>query len=508
MNLVKPKTVLRRITLAFSLFGTHFFEDPNDLFKKVEQKLRLKGLSFPELEFRTPNGDGELLYEMGEYTKSAIAFESSGIKGKNRARKIRRQLDELQAPIYQSISLDSSVNPQRVLFYLTNSKPFTESGYTERTHHILKALTHNEIQVRGITRLGYPIVVGSFPKNSVSVVDGIEYRRLLPTWFPRTKAQQIDVAVKMLVSEARAFNATILHTTTDFKNAIVVSKAARILGIPWVYETRGELQKTWLSKRPLALQDNAINSEFYLAASKKEHEAMLKAAKIVQLSEVSKSITVKQGISENKITVLPNAVSATELDREFNQGEIRGELGLPDTKLIGAITSVVDYEGLDDLIRALPMLHGVHCVIVGDGESKPALEKLVADLGLESRVIFTGRQPSDSIWKWYASLDVFVLPRKDQEVCRTVTPIKSLLAQANGIPVVASDLPALREVTGNCAMYASPENPEELAHAITETLRRDDKENDFAKIRGKEWVSGRTWDSNARRLASLYQGDI
>src|SRR5699024_377579 len=128
------------------------------------------------------------------------------------------------------------------------------SGYTERTHQLLTALKSQGMSVRGVTRLGYPVVIGSFPLEEKSVVDGIEYVHLLPNKYPMLKKEQIELAVRMLVREARDFNATILHTTTDFKNAIVVSRAAEILGIPWIYETRGELHKTWLSKRPLKLQ--------------------------------------------------------------------------------------------------------------------------------------------------------------------------------------------------------------------------------------------------------------
>src|SRR5699024_4787124 len=84
-----------------------------------------------------------------------------------------------------------------------------------------------------------------------------------------------------------------------------------------------------------------------------------------------------------------------------------------------------------------------------------------------------GKQPATTIWKWYAALDIFVIPRKNQDVCRTVTPIKTLMAQANGVPVVASDLPALREVTGNKAIYFRAEYPQELAGAVQKYLDMD-----------------------------------
>lgn len=300
MGLKSKSSALRRITLALSLFSVHLLEDPNDLFAKVSQKLRGKGFPVPALKISSPNLQAEKLFEIGELSRSAQLFQESGFRGRSRARKIRRQLAEFAVPIKPSARLSQNLERINVLFYLTNSKPFTESGYTERTHQLLKALKDNGANVRGVTRLGYPVVIGAFPLYEETIVDGIEYVRLLPERFPKEKSEQIALAVQMLVDEARKFDATILHTTTDFKNAIVVSQAAEILGIPWVYETRGELQKTWLSKRPVEDQTQAMSSEFYKAASFKELEAMKSAAKVVQLSQVSQSNAVVQGVPKEK----------------------------------------------------------------------------------------------------------------------------------------------------------------------------------------------------------------
>lgn len=499
------KAYIQRIFLVVSLFGIHLVEDPNDLFAKISQKLRALGVSVRTLRFPTPSRYGESLYERGQLTLSAGEFEQSGIRGQSRSRKIRRQLAELDMRILQSKPLDTCRNTNNVLFYLTNSKPFTQSGYTERSHFLLKALQEHGVKVCAVTRLGYPVVVGEFPIKNRLIFDGIEYRQLLPTLFPRNKNQQIDLAVKLLVEEARKFEADILHTTTDFKNAIVVSRAAHELGIPWVYETRGELQKTWLSKRRLEDQEIAKASEYYIAAENKELEAMKNSSAIVQLSEVSKLDSINQGVEREKIRIIPNAVSSSEIGRVFNKTDLRRQLGLSGHELIlGSITSVVQYEGLDDLIRAIEFLPDVYCIVVGEGEAKAKLEALVDELGVGKRVRFVGKQPSTTIWKWYAALDIFVIPRKNQDVCRSVTPIKTLMAQANGVPVVASDLPALREVTGNNAVYFRAEHPQDLASAIRNVLDMDPTTLRALTNSAMEWVRSRTWDSNAEQLIALY----
>ena len=85
-----------------------------------------------------------------------------------------------------------------------------------------------------------------------------------------------------------------------------------------------------------------------------------------------------------------------------------------------------------------------------------------------------------------------------------VTPIKTLMAQANGVPVVASDLPALREVTGNHADYFAAESPAELACILRSKIDSEPSSRRQQTDNARDWVRSRTWDSNAEKLIDLY----
>ncbi|MHA2789463.1 glycosyltransferase [Corynebacterium sp. S7] len=386
----------------------------------------------------------------------------------------------------------------RVLFFLTNSEPFTHSGYTLRSQKTLTALRNHGIRVEAVTRLGYPIVVGKLPRSRVQVVEQIAYHRILPWIYPASLGTREDLAVQKLVQVARECQADILHTTTDFQNAIVTARAAEELHIPWVYEVRGELENTWLSRHNARDAIIAKSSEFYELSRKQETQAMNAASAVVALSEVARQRMIARGVDPGKITVVPNAVDEKAIDKSFDRGAIRAELGLPDGQIVGTVTSVVDYEGLDTLLRAIEPLENVTCLIVGEGIVRPKLEKLASDIGIKERVLLVGQKPTVDIWKWYAALDLFVVPRKDLDVTRSVTPIKTLMAQALGVPIVASDLPALREITGNLEVYVEPENHEVLGAAIRKCLDNP-RESDSTR-----WVKSHTWDRNAEILQGIY----
>lgn len=496
--------IIRSTTTLLTAMSRMLREDPKEFFNKVNERIRLAkipmlsrcaaGTQIPE----TASVQRQLVRQ-GRLREAASYDETIHLPVVTR--RAREELDRLTTDIAKGrpIVASSPVDPVAPLFYLNNSFPFTNSGYTARTHEVLKSLTNADVPTRAVTRLGYPILIGKLPLCGVQTIDGITYQRLMPVKYPRTLSQRDNVSTEMLVQIGQSQHTSVLHTTTDYKNAIVVSRAAQRLGIPWIYEVRGELENTWLSRFPEHERERAKESDFYQLARQQETRAMQQASAVIALSEVSRQSMIERGVSPEKIFVVPNAVDASLIGRKYNQEQLRTELNLPSGLLVGSVSSIVGYEGLDDLIRATAELPDVTCVIVGDGTARPALERLAAKLEIPHRVLFAGRQPSESIWKWYAALDVFVIPRKDTEVTRVVTPIKGLIAQALNKPVVASDLPALKEVTGGLGFYFPAGDISELNRTIRKALVHS-PHGQLA------WVSSRTWESNAQRLLAIYAG--
>lgn len=376
---------------------------------------------------------------------------------------------DFQIPIFPS---PSGGLPDAVLHVLTNSLPHSTGGYAIRSHEILKAQLDEGVKASAITRLGYPVSVGKIPKGACELIDGIRYSRALPTVFPFTFPAQVREYSKWIAREAQERGATILHTTTPWPNAAATSLAARQLGIPWIYEVRGEPEATWAAYQPA--DSRPESTEYFRLSRWKEEEAMRSAAGVVALSETSAASLRARGI-DGRIAVAPNAVASDWASKRIPAEQARHQLGLEPKHYVGAVSSVVEYEGFDDLILALHHLpQDVAVLLVGDGTHLPALKDLAEREKISGRVIFAGRQPAASIAAYYSALDVFVAPRRDSSVTRTVTPMKTLQAHAFGIPIVASDLPALREVTRGEARYVPPGEPKALASAISAALQGQD----------------------------------
>ncbi|PCR90469.1 glycosyltransferase family 4 protein [Natrinema ejinorense] len=161
--------------------------------------------------------------------------------------------------------------------------------------------------------------------------------------------------------------------------------------------------------------------------------------------------------------------------------QLRSELGLEDELIFLNVGRYVPVKSQKDAIRA--MAAGVdqfsdsHLLIVGWGPLEEDLKQLATDLGIADSVTVTGRVPKDEIHEYYALGDVFVLPSISEGfgICLTE-------AMAASLPVVASDIPGVREVVadGETGFLVPPREPAEFATAMKD-LQSEQKRRTFGK---------------------------
>ncbi|QDW64366.1 glycosyltransferase [Oerskovia sp. KBS0722] len=402
--------------------------------------------------------------------------------------------------------------PLAVLHHLTNSLPHTQSGYTLRSHAVLTAQRDAGLRVAATTRAGYPVTIGSLAARGVDVVDGIPYRRLIPSGLPNDPARRFADATDLLVRSSADFAPDLLHTTTPGTNGDVTRAAARRLGIPWVYEVRGLPEETWVASHgtPEA-REVAERSERRALLRAKETELATDADAVVTLSATMRDELVSRGVPAERISVVPNAVRSSLLSEHPAPAAARAALGLPEAAfVVGTVSSLVGYEGHDTILRAVALLRrrGVDAtaLVVGDGVSRPSLVRLADELGLGAHAILPGRVPHEQASLYMAALDVFLVPRRDDRVTRLVTPLKPVEAMAIGRPVVASDLPALAEVLDvpRGGLLVAPDDVDAWADTI-ESLHHDAVLSQDLVVRGRALASERTWARNADAYQRIYR---
>jgi len=124
-------------------------------------------------------------------------------------------------------------------------------------------------------------------------------------------------------------------------------------------------------------------------------------------------------------------------------GEVRSELGIPADSLVvghvGRFSKVKNHQTFVDVAERVSKHFGnVYFLLVGDGALRPQIEMEVTKRGLSNRFVFTGNR--HDVPRMLAAMDVFVMPSLDEGFGLAVAE-----AQTAGLPVVASDIPGIRE---------------------------------------------------------------
>ena len=130
----------------------------------------------------------------------------------------------------------------------------------------------------------------------------------------------------------------------------------------------------------------------------------------------------------------------------------------------------------------------------------------VADLRARyPRVIFLGFRPYRELADNQSAADVLVVPNTGKDVisARFTSPLKLIAHMASGRPVVASDLPSIREITGDdAAVLVAPDDAEALAGGIRKIFDDPLLGERLAK-RAREKVERYTWKSRAAEITKL-----
>lgn len=221
---------------------------------------------------------------------------------------------------------------------------------------------------------------------------------------------------------------------------------------------------------------------------------------VITVSQSNLACIKKLDVS-TPVTVIPNGFRS-DLFYPRDTSECRKVLNLPQhKKIILTVGNLEAVKGQEYLVKAFQNIvrkrRDILCVIIGDGQLRPVLERQVRSLGLEDFIMLAGRKPHEEIPLWVNTCDLFVLPSLNEG-----NPTVMFEALGCGKPFVGTRVGGVPEVItpDKYGLLVEPADPESLAEKILMAL---DREWDRGAILA--YAERYAWQNVAKNIVAVYE---
>jgi PEP-CTERM/exosortase A-associated glycosyltransferase len=283
----------------------------------------------------------------------------------------------------------------RILHILDHSLPL-HSGYSFRTRAILRAQIAEGWEVKALTGQRHGAIGPASER-----IDGIDFHRTtlprrggLPALAEWREIADLASAIATLVDTWRP---DIIHAHSPVLNALAALRIGNRLDIPVVYEIRAFWEDAAVANGTAKAGGMRYRLSRWL-----DTYAARRASAVAVICEGLRTDLLARGIDPGKISVSPNGVDMELFGASTPPNpKLRSELGLDGADVIGFIGSFYDYEGLDNLIAAMPAIAAANpaarLLLVGGGPREEALRAQADASPVASAIHLAGRVPHDQV---------------------------------------------------------------------------------------------------------------
>lgn len=296
-----------------------------------------------------------------------------------------------------------------------------------------------------------------------------------------------------LLRLARQEQVTVLHAGRCLPEGLAAWLVQRLTGRPYWVFVHGEEMRLAAASRELCFWTRRV-----LAGA---------AGLIANSRNTQRILQEEWQVPASQVTVLHPGVDVRRFVPAGCDLAVRQRLGWGRRAVILTVGRLEERKGHDMLLRALPQVRcavpEVLYAIVGDGERRPALERLVQELGLERHVQFRGEPSDDELVACYQQCDLFALPNREVNGDLEGFGMVLVEAQACGKAVIAGASGGTAEtlLAGQSGLVVDCRRPQPLAEALV-ALLTDPARREAMGRAAADWVRRQfAWESLAAQAA-------
>jgi glycosyltransferase involved in cell wall biosynthesis len=229
----------------------------------------------------------------------------------------------------------------------------------------------------------------------------------------------------------------------------------------------------------------------------------------VQTKWKVKALSEKFNVNQNNILYWPNGTDFSMFKIKLSKEEARNVLSLPKkNKIILYTGQLFSWKGVDTLIKSIDFLdEEIRIYLVGGAKNDVNYLKNNLKQASNKRIFFIPFQSHEKIPIWMRAADVSILPNtaKEQISLYYTSPMKLFEYMASGRPIVASDIPSIREILNkDNSLLAIADNPKSFSEKIKIALNNPERINEITENAGND-VRGYTWENRAKKIISYFK---
>lgn len=247
-----------------------------------------------------------------------------------------------------------------------------------------------------------------------------------------------------------------------------------------------------------------------------EIESLNLADVVIAISNGIKHDLIQLGVDENKIRVIPVGVNIDRFFINFDRDGFRKNNSISRNEVvISYVGSWEKWKGVDVLIRAyvrvLKKAHNCKLILVGGSPKEISqTQQLIKKLNIDrKKILLTGFLPWIEAVNYLKISDIGVIPNIRTTIgSRYTSPLKLFECMGAGLPIVASDLPSIREIlTNKEALFFEPENENDLAEKLI-NLINDKVKREQMKFLVSQRVKDFTYEERCKKITEVIESTI
>jgi glycosyltransferase involved in cell wall biosynthesis len=260
---------------------------------------------------------------------------------------------------------------------------------------------------------------------------------------------------------------------------------------PEVFESRFENGSKWIYRALRFLERRTVRATDHL----------------ISTNESYREIAIgRDGVPADRVTVVRTGPDPVRLKRIQPEPELkRGR------QYMAAYIGVMGpQDGVDFLLRTADAVvhgfgrHDITFTLIGAGDCFEDLVRLRDQLELADHVVFTGRVPDSTVAAVLSTADVGISPDPKNPLNDVSTMNKTMEYMAYELPVVAFDLRETRVSAGDAALYATPNQVDEMARLLVDLIDDETLRQEMGR-RGRRRVEEElAWCHQAARYLDVY----